>query len=259
MIHALTHGNTGLKIKEDTLTAFVLGQMLFLPDNLIWKIFREACFDKSLPEYVGKLEAFEFWAYWNMEGSNSYVEPDVFIRFEKIDIIVEAKRYDTNQQNPNQWKREFIGYRNEYSEEERKVIMFAIGGIHKEETETITIPKDKGNSESISAEVFKFKWQNILNEIIRIKEKLEVSEGLFENASALVRTTNSVIKAFEMHGYFTGQWLDSLPNQYLISSDNNITNWKIKYVLYEQMLISLPSYYKISNHYSSINQWNPHE
>lgn len=101
---------------EDSLTSSVFERLALLSDENLWWVLRNAC-DKQalaatpLPDNVGKLEKIEFWPSWKpdsqLERNSSRVEPDVFLRFEQYDIIVEAKRHDfTQSQNIEQWQNE---------------------------------------------------------------------------------------------------------------------------------------------------------
>ena len=78
-----------------------------------------------------------FWDKWDATNTTNtnYVEPDVFMRFENIDIILEAKRYDNNQQNPDQMKNELIAYCNEFFSEQKELIFIQVGGIFSTENE----------------------------------------------------------------------------------------------------------------------------
>ena len=108
-----------------------------LSDENLWWVLRNAC-DKQalaatpLPDNVGKLEKFEFWPSWKpdsqLERNSSRVEPDVFLRFEQYDIIVEAKRHDfTQSQNIEQWQNELGAWCQEF-QTDRPVVLLAIGG-----------------------------------------------------------------------------------------------------------------------------------
>ena len=106
---------------EDSLTSSVFERLALLSDENLWWVLRNACDKqalaaKPLPDNVGKLEKIEFWPSWKpapqLERNNLRVEPDVFLRFKDLDIIVEAKRYDfTQSQKIEQWQNE-LGSKN---------------------------------------------------------------------------------------------------------------------------------------------------
>lgn len=135
---------------EDSLTSSVFERLSLLSDENLWWVLRNACDKQSLAENplpdsacdkqkveplsknVGKLEKVELWPRWKadsqLERNNSYVEPDVFLRFEKLDIIVEAKRQDfTQSQNKAQWENELGAWFQEFKGG-RPVLLLAIGG-----------------------------------------------------------------------------------------------------------------------------------
>ena len=122
---------------EDSLTSSVFERLALLSDENLWWVLRNACDKqalaaKPLPDNVGKLEKFEFWPSWKpdsqLERNSSRVEPDVFLRFEQYDIIVEAKRHDfTQSQNIEQWQNELGAWCQEF-QTDRPVVLLAIGG-----------------------------------------------------------------------------------------------------------------------------------
>lgn len=131
MIYSLTKKNNIDPMKEDFRTSTIVGILLFLPDVLMWRILRNACFGSSkLPEEAGKLLSYDFWPHWNADNTsnNGYVEPDVFMSFENVDVIIEAKRFDEYGQYFEEWKNELIAYSNEYGNGSKPVFLIALGG-----------------------------------------------------------------------------------------------------------------------------------
>lgn len=122
---------------EDSLTSSVFERLALLSDENLWWVLRNACDKqalaaKPLPDDVGKLEKFEFWPSWDpapqLERNNLRVEPDVFLRFKNLDLIVEAKRHDFKQlQNEEQWQNELGAWCQEF-QTDRPVVLLAIGG-----------------------------------------------------------------------------------------------------------------------------------
>jgi hypothetical protein len=111
MISSIQYGKVSVTLKEDTLTSSVFDNLLLLPDNLFWNVIKKSCYQNKLPDSINSVESYEFWPHWDPENTNktNYVEPDMFIRFDNFDLIIEAKRWDNNQQYITQWKNEFIG------------------------------------------------------------------------------------------------------------------------------------------------------
>jgi LPXTG-motif cell wall-anchored protein len=50
----------------------------------------------DLPFNSGRLLSFDFWPHWDKTGTDNtnYVEPDLFIKFDEFDVIIEAKVKD---------------------------------------------------------------------------------------------------------------------------------------------------------------------
>ena len=85
---------------EDSLTSSVFERLALLSDENLWWVLRNACDKqalaaKPLPDNVGKLEKIEFWPSWKpapqLERNNLRVEPDVFLRFKDLDIMLGSK------------------------------------------------------------------------------------------------------------------------------------------------------------------------
>ena len=117
--------------REDSLTASVFSHLLHLPSEVFWRILRQACYSKNLPDFPGEPELAP-WPRWNPAGTENpgCVIPDLFIRFDAFDLIIEAKIKDDGTQDRSQWERELTAYMNEYGKEEKTIRMLAIGGIH---------------------------------------------------------------------------------------------------------------------------------
>ena len=189
MIHStLYNKNTN----EDPKTSTIFEHILLLPDNIIWEILLESnrTFYKDLPVNVGFLESFEFWPKWNPHKTTntSYVEPDIFLRFSKLDIIIEAKVSDESGQNKNEWKREIQAYKNEYSNDKKNVVLYAVGGNKNFISDNIG-----------SCKILKTSWKTVLNNIVKIKNNYSKKSTSFEKAS-LNRILDLIIEGFHIMG-----------------------------------------------------------
>ncbi len=92
MIH--TYSKFVKEFNEDFKTYVTIGQLRYLPADLFWNLLRASSVSpKLLPATAGRLEAFEMWPSWDPTGTGNTkrVEPDVFIRFSRFDLIIEAK------------------------------------------------------------------------------------------------------------------------------------------------------------------------
>jgi hypothetical protein len=87
---------------EDSLTAAVFTHLLHLPAEVFWRILRRACCTDTLPESAGEPLSVDYWPSWDPKGTGNTnrVVPDFFIRFRGFDLIIEAKRWDSDMQNP---------------------------------------------------------------------------------------------------------------------------------------------------------------
>lgn len=189
------------KTSEDSLTSSVFERLFYLPVELFWNIFRKSCCDEILPEFSGPINYFEFWPHWESSEQSenvNFVEPDLFIRFNNFDIIIESKRWDQNQQNKKQWENEILAYNKEYKEESKKVFLIALGGISDKKTEKFG-----------DTPIVKCKWKDILQSVKEIYSRLDREQGVLYVNDSVRRILNDIIIAFRLHGFSVGAWFDS--------------------------------------------------
>jgi hypothetical protein len=192
---------------------------------MFWKIIKKSCFGNSLPENINGINEYEFWPHWDATGTTKsiYVEPDIFIRFKNFDLIIEAKRWDNNQQYQTQWRNEFIGYKNKYREDERDVFLLAIGGINNKEEETINV-ENYG-----LLKIVKCRWNRLLDKLLEVLNEME--QCYYINNDNLKRIVYIIISALELHGYIKIKWMNDLVNKYRIDYDSSfstLNKWRMQ-------------------------------
>lgn len=206
MIYAVKHNqvNRGIyKGNEDALTSSIFERLMYLPQELLQYIFSEALFDPIADLELHQIESIEYWPRWDSENTQNtnFVEPDVFMRTAKQDIIIEAKRSDAKQQLKHQWRNEIQAYYNEYAKDEKQLIFIALGGLHTKETELIKL---KGKEHQI----YKCTWKSILNIIQDILYNMELASSYTNNTVALTNILKDMVLCFELFGFSTSPWLE---------------------------------------------------
>ena len=176
MIYSAKHKNNTDVSKEDSRVSTIIGALLYLPDYMVWTILRNSCFKgDSLPVYAGVLELYQFWPTWNAKNTDNTnnVSPDVFLRFENFDIIIEAKRSDWfPSQDTGQWENELQAYNNEFSINNKDVYLLALGG-NNSETKNGTA---KVNGEDKT--VYRCSWANMHFEISKLQTEYNLKRIL---------------------------------------------------------------------------------
>ena len=194
---------------EDALTSSIIGLLQYLPDEVFWQILYEAS-EHTLPKFseAGAIENISFWKRMRFpEPDRQYVEPDVWIKLEKMHLIIEAKRYDGGGQYNEQWDREIKALLKHLEEEEdqpideQKICLLALGGNNQTTEESRTI---RGREYSI----VKMHWQTLLEEV----KKCTYDSSPYSSVEK--RICKDIIKAFELFEYFPLQWLDSFADTY---------------------------------------------
>ncbi|NIG56793.1 hypothetical protein [Chitinophaga sp. Cy-1792] len=199
------------KKSEDSLTSSIFERLLYLPPKIFWEILTKSIADKELYHLEAQLINVEFWPRWDFE--NGYKEADVFLRFKHFDLIIEAKRNDDEfTQYEYQWISEAEAYIKEYGNE-KPCYLLAIGGINKLDTQTKNITTSSGQMK-----VFKLRWSGIIYEIkTKIREIEAAKEDTYNPVMNILR---DLLGWFEVHGFNSGDLLNTLPTNISISQQH---------------------------------------
>lgn len=215
---------------EDSLTSSVFERLALLSDEHLWWVLRNACDKqalaaKPLPEDVGKLEKIEFWPSWNpdlqLERNNQRVEPDVFLRFEELDIIVEAKRHDFAQlQNEEQWQNEFGAWFQEF-QTDRPVLLLAIGG--NTSVGTLYVQLEHLKQQFCEFRVEQLHWEMLRDAVFELSNR-------FSNDAQLAHLFDQLDIVFDFFGVrsLKMRWLCCLRS---MSVGNNVITTKLSSAL----------------------------
>ena len=174
---------------------------MLLPDNVFWHILKSSCFyNERMLTNSGRLLSYGFWAHWAHRdntgtGNNTYVEPDLFIRFEEFDVIIEAKYGDYGGQYIKQWTQELTAYDNEYGKEKKPVIFIAVGGNMSMDIEEIKVRSRKHL-------IFKCNWLSLLIATNKYRSELKRISVPDMNTSATLRLLDNIILAFNINGVY---------------------------------------------------------
>ena len=190
---------------EDPKTSAVFENLMLLPDNVFWYILRQSCFNnKDMPEYSGRLLCYKFWPHWNSKGTNNskYVEPDLFLRFEEFDVIIEAKYSSIHGQDQDQWQREIVAYHNEFGND-KSFVFIAVGGNMSTMAETIKFKSEE-------AQIYKCNWLSLLTNINKYEKDIDNVSVPDMNLSATKRLLNNIILAFNINGVYNIEWFNTM-------------------------------------------------
>ena len=197
---------------ENSLTAAVFGHLLHLPIELFWQVLRNACYTDRLPPCPGEPTLVTPWPSWDATGTrnSTRVEPDLFLRFPNLDLIVEAKRRDERQQNPEQWRDQLIAYANEYAGEGTRpeVRLIALGGLwgHADEEIKVEVSPAAATAVEIRCPVHMCRWGRLLEECRRLERELGRAGYATAQTHAHRRILADLIGLFAVHGFQTGTW-----------------------------------------------------
>jgi len=204
MIAYFTHNKGKTKFCEDSLTASVFGTLQYLPVDIFLHILKKSLLHDQLPSYIGGLNKVIFWENWSAEGTDntSHIQPDVLMRFEACDVLLEAKRHDENQQSAVQMHDQITAYFTTYGEENKPLYFIQVGGLHSLSNEL------DNNKNGKTVPICKTNWSRLLNEVVEAQKKLSLEKTSQSSASS--RILEDVIKAFSLHQYYKLAWLGNL-------------------------------------------------
>lgn len=204
MISYFYQNKGNFKVCEDSLTSTVFDLLKYLPIEIFWNILKKSLYHQKLPLHSGEILEFSYWSKWNADKTYNmkYIEPDLFIRFEVFDVIIEAKRNNENQQSTKQILNEIKSYYNEFGEEKKELYFIQLGGLYDlKDTEDAYINNEK-------VVICKSDWTKLLDQIVFENNKINALE--YSQTNSYKRIFEDLIKGFEMHSFFKKLWLDSI-------------------------------------------------
>lgn len=204
MIHSFSKIKTDGNFNEDFKTHETLGLLQYLPANLFWNILRESIvYNDNVPCSAGEILKVDFWVKWyNVKKTNAerrYIEPDVFIRFENFDCIIEVKKTEVVGQHRDQWYDQILAYRDEYPEN-NKLIYIALGGNRD---------FNKNHKDDYS-EVYKASWRRLLRALHRVLDERRLLTYSTFSINQEIRILQSVIETFHRYNEYECEFLDSI-------------------------------------------------
>ncbi|SON50418.1 hypothetical protein [Vibrio tapetis] len=185
MLKAILHGKAGriehggqdsvrwasvFKAREDLLTSTFFERFAYLSDDVQTQILA-SCFSLSPDDFQVKFGAFQSIDYWPRyelgEGRESrQVEPDLVIRFDKCNLIVEViKPPAGGDQYYDQWQREVDSFLQSDEHKALPLHFLAIGRIDRHNAQQWAYQLKKPNS--VLELVGAIKWQAVTDKLIQ--------------------------------------------------------------------------------------------
>ena len=208
---------------EDFLTAAVFCRLTYLPSKTLWSIIRHAARltmpSNSLPKDAGQLRIREFWPRWELAASGEVIgskEPDVFLGFELLHLLVEAKLGDDHlQQNPSQWAAEIAAYlQSQEGDHSVPFWLLAIGGMGREPMVGAAMPQWQ-QTEHLLRNMYRYpnvsvllatcSWQHLLMALVEEMKQMDT-----QSDSTLAYIISDLIEILRFHGIRYTHWLPEL-------------------------------------------------
>lgn len=223
MIHSYSKIKTDGNFNEDFKTFSTLGILQFLPGNLFWRILNASVVDNDqLPRESGEILKIEFWPKWddltniNNVGNTRYIEPDVFIKFENFDCIIEVKKTDHGGQYEAQWESQILAYFNKFGRK-HKLIYIALGG-------NMSL-----NTNKKFPTLYKMTWHNLLKQIHLAYMERKSSNFKTSNIMQEIRILEFVIQSFARYNEYLSDLMKTIiPIEITLPSSSQFNClWKI--------------------------------
>jgi hypothetical protein len=217
---------------EDFLTAAVFTRLSYLPSKVLWRVVLASAKPLSpafaLPEDAGPLTSPpQFWPRWPLKlvsgheqpgriDASLVKEPDVFLQFEHLDLVVEAKRYDGQGQNPDQWAAEVAACleRERDPETDVPVWLLAIGGVDRAEAvyaSAVEIFGGRYGYRDTPLRIAACSWATLLTKVIEAGKK---ETGARPGVNHIIQDIEAVLS---FHGFRNPRWVADLASPEVIS------------------------------------------
>lgn len=210
---------------EDFLTAAVFSRLTYLPAPLIWSVILRASIPVpiALPEEAGEFVSCEFWPRWKLTTDQESLtkEPDAFMRFRRVNLLVEAKATDnSHQQYPDQWAAEIAAYQStEDADTSVPVWLLAIGGLGEEPSlRSISTMRDEAlhslnhnySCPSGQVRLAACSWRKLLDALL---DTTKMMDNQAETATTNV--IGDLVEILRFHGVRHSCWLRDLSHSLL--------------------------------------------
>ena len=216
--------------KEDGRTFHILGDLLLLDDETLKKLFYKLCnFGSEIPKKWGELEEYIFWPSWYLPNKTR-VEPDLFLKFQSLALIIEVKRSDNRgSQTEAQWQKEVDAYYFTYSDNPLPVAFIAIGGNSNYTDEDISL-EFTNNSEN-KVRIYKCSWldirqqtETLLKDLVKARDKAQTSDAF---TASRIRLCRRILYHFNRAGlyYYRNFGNPLLPCVDLTESYDSVLKW----------------------------------
>ena len=199
---------------EDFLTASIFARLSYLPHEMFWNLLSaSAVSNHILTNRPQSLKDIEFWPKWysdKPEFAFYYKEPDIFLSFSDLDIIIEAKL--KGRQDPMQLANEFMAYlRRPDLPPKDKVYLLAIEGIPQMspaavedlEFQVNSLVRNHYDTSKIAARLLGCSWKKLLSVLHELTSKND--KGISSSARWLL---NDLMEIFGFHGFRLWYWLE---------------------------------------------------
>lgn len=208
-------GRSQLKTCEDSLTAVVFDYLKYLPTPMFWELLKSSLYQDKLPSHSGELLDIVFWDKWSADheeiNNKSFVEPDVLLRFKDFDVIVEAKRYNKNQQSYSQLKNEIISYYNDFEEDNKKLYFVKLGGLFN------FLNDEDFKYKEHNVIICKTDWTRLLDSITLLHDQLKKGNRIM--VESYIRILEDCIHGFALHQFYKKEWMSDLDSKTNINQE----------------------------------------
>ncbi|WP_432471802.1 hypothetical protein [Amphritea sp. HPY] len=184
--------------REDLLSAAIFSRLSYLREPTSNQLLIQL-FPDFYPGF-GRIVELEFWPRWRLEGRE--VEPDVLMRFEHCELLVEVKRPGGITQNSRQWQQELDAFFENISTE-KPLLFLALGGLGDNPKEVTDILSSQLQNIPSSVWVKGTSWQ----QFYKVLKELALNLDSDNEESRII---NDMIESCELYGIREYRCMDGL-------------------------------------------------
>ncbi|MDN3680084.1 hypothetical protein QWZ04_07045 [Vibrio tapetis subsp. quintayensis] len=219
MLKAILHGKAGriehggqdsvrwasvFKAREDLLTSTFFERFAYLSDDVQTQILA-SCFSLSPDDFQAKFGAFQSIDYWpryalTEGGESRQVEPDLVIRFELCNLIVEVKPPAGGDQYYDQWHKEIESFLQAQQECDKPLYFLAIGRI--EQKQALEWASKLLNKNNLLKGIASIKWDAVTAHIVELLNDEQVNKALSISRQEK-RILNDILDGLSLYGLQT--------------------------------------------------------
>lgn len=205
------------KKREDLLTSTFFSRFTYLSGLLQHRLLKKWLGSGDFTEF----QSAEYWPRYDLPDNDErdFVEPDLLLRFEDYDVLIEVKPPQGGDQYLTQWLNEIEGY---FAQDDTKTLYFLAIGRVGNVLESLDV-NELRKTYSQFTDIKSIEWKPIAQELYQLQrsQKLDAQDS---------RIVDDMLQALELYGVrgYEVKWSDlCAPYANQLLDLNAISQWQL--------------------------------